>query len=160
MGWGETVCLVRRPITGLLYQPWMIDDEFGAVVGMTFGKGNRSTRRKPALVPLCSPQIPRDLKSNPGRRCGKPATNRLCCGCFSAWVGALRRAAVPIKEAHQPRVRFLISQLFLNANRPDSLLRQGGSKGKRSALIWGIIFQPGGNSCVQTSLISVEYVKD
>jgi hypothetical protein len=41
-------------------------------------RGNRSTRRKPAPVPLCLPQIPHDdLGSNPGRRGGKPATNRL-----------------------------------------------------------------------------------
>jgi hypothetical protein len=31
------------------------DGEFG---GMKIGNGNRSTRRKPAPVPLCSPQIP------------------------------------------------------------------------------------------------------
>jgi hypothetical protein len=31
--------------------------EFG---GIKIGKGNRSTRRKPAPVPLCPPQIPLD----------------------------------------------------------------------------------------------------
>jgi hypothetical protein len=31
----------------------MIDDECGAVGGMRIGKGNRSTRRKPALGPVC-----------------------------------------------------------------------------------------------------------
>jgi hypothetical protein len=47
---------------GLLYQPRMVDDEdYGAVGGMRIGKGNRSTRRKPAPVPLCPPQIPHDL---------------------------------------------------------------------------------------------------
>jgi hypothetical protein len=43
---------------GLLYQPRMIDDDYVAVGGMRIGRGNRSTRRKPAPVPLCSPQIP------------------------------------------------------------------------------------------------------
>jgi hypothetical protein len=33
------------------------DGEFG---GMKFGRGNRSTRRKPAQAPLCPPQIPLD----------------------------------------------------------------------------------------------------
>jgi hypothetical protein len=34
--------------TGLLYQPQMIDDvDCGAISGMTIGRGNRSTRRKP-----------------------------------------------------------------------------------------------------------------
>jgi hypothetical protein len=56
------VHLVRRPLFGLLYQPRMIDDdECGAVGGMKIGRGNRSTRRKPAPVPLCLPQITHDL---------------------------------------------------------------------------------------------------
>jgi hypothetical protein len=46
---------------GLLYQPQMIDDDYGVVGGMRIGKGNRSTRRKPAPVPLCPSQIPHDL---------------------------------------------------------------------------------------------------
>jgi hypothetical protein len=66
---------------GLLYQ---IDgDDYGAVGGMRIGRGNRSTRRKPAPLPLCPPQIPHDLGSNPGRRDGKPATNRLSYGTAS-----------------------------------------------------------------------------
>jgi hypothetical protein len=28
---------------------------------MKIGRGNRSTRRKPAAVPLCPPQIPHEL---------------------------------------------------------------------------------------------------
>jgi hypothetical protein len=35
-------------------------DECGTVGGMS-GRGNRSTRRKPAPVPLYPPQIPHDL---------------------------------------------------------------------------------------------------
>jgi hypothetical protein len=48
--------LVRRPLTGQLYQPRTIDDECGAVGGMRTGRGDRSTP-----VPLCPPQIPHDL---------------------------------------------------------------------------------------------------
>jgi hypothetical protein len=55
------VHLVRRPLTGLLYQPRTIDDKCGAVGRMRIGKGNRSTRWKPAPVPLCPLQIQRDL---------------------------------------------------------------------------------------------------
>jgi hypothetical protein len=40
--------------------PALDDDECGAVGGMV-GKGNRSTRRKPAPVPLCPPQLAHDL---------------------------------------------------------------------------------------------------
>jgi hypothetical protein len=51
------------------------DGEIGRIV---IGRGNRSTRRKPAPVPLCSPQTPHACPdSNPGRRGGKPATNCL-----------------------------------------------------------------------------------
>jgi hypothetical protein len=46
---------------GLLYQPRMIDYDYGAVGGIRIGRGNQSTRRKPAAVPLCPPQIPHDL---------------------------------------------------------------------------------------------------
>jgi hypothetical protein len=38
----------------------MIDDD-GAIGAMRIGRGNRNTRRKPAPVPLCPPQIPHDL---------------------------------------------------------------------------------------------------
>jgi hypothetical protein len=51
------------------------DGEFG---GMMIARGNRSTLRKRASVPLCKPQIPYDLTgANPGHRGGKAATNRL-----------------------------------------------------------------------------------
>jgi hypothetical protein len=57
------VHLVRRPLFGLLYNPQMIDDDddSGAIGGMQIGKGNRSTRRRPAPVPLCPSQIPHDV---------------------------------------------------------------------------------------------------
>jgi hypothetical protein len=69
--------------TGLLYRPQMTDDgDCGAIGGMKIGRGNWSTHRNPAPVPLSPPQIPHDLTpgSNPGRRGGKPATNRLSYG--------------------------------------------------------------------------------
>jgi hypothetical protein len=48
-------------ITGLLYQPRMIGDgDCGEIGGMKIGRGNQSTRRKPAPTPLCPPQIPHD----------------------------------------------------------------------------------------------------
>jgi hypothetical protein len=45
------------------------DYEAGEFGGMITGRGNRSTRRKPAPVPLCPPQIPHDLT---GREPGQP----------------------------------------------------------------------------------------
>jgi hypothetical protein len=61
----------------------MIDEsDCGATGGMKIGKGNRSTRRKPEPAPLYPPQIPHDQTRAraPGRRGGKPATNRLSYG--------------------------------------------------------------------------------
>jgi hypothetical protein len=47
--------------TGLLYQPRMIcDGDCGKIGGIKTGRGNRSTRRKPAPALLCPPQIPHD----------------------------------------------------------------------------------------------------
>jgi hypothetical protein len=54
--------------------------------GMKIGKGNRSTRRKPT-----NPTWP-DPGLNPGRRGGKPATNRLSYG--AAFVIALNLGIV------------------------------------------------------------------
>jgi hypothetical protein len=66
----------NRPIVPA---PGEYDD--GETGGMMIGKGNRSTRRKPAPLPLCPPQTPHACPdANPGRRGGKPATNRLSYG--------------------------------------------------------------------------------
>jgi hypothetical protein len=57
MEW-DWVHLVLRPLFELLYQPQTIDDDgCGSISGRQIGRGNRSTRRKPAPVPLCAPQI-------------------------------------------------------------------------------------------------------
>jgi hypothetical protein len=65
----------NRPI---VLAPGDYDD--GEISGM-IGRGNRSTRKKPAPVPLCPQQNPTCCPdANPGRRGGKPATNRLSYG--------------------------------------------------------------------------------
>jgi hypothetical protein len=55
---------------------------FEAIGGMKFGRGNRSTWRKPTPVPLCPPQNPtwQTRSRTPDRSGGKPATNRLSYG--------------------------------------------------------------------------------
>jgi hypothetical protein len=58
--------LCTAATTGLLYQPQMIDDgNCGETGGIKIGRGNRSTRRKPAPAPLCPPQIPHDQTRAP-----------------------------------------------------------------------------------------------
>jgi hypothetical protein len=55
--WGRTKSLGTAATSGLLYKPQMIYvDDCGAIGGMKIGRGNRSTRRKPAPAPLCPPQ--------------------------------------------------------------------------------------------------------
>jgi hypothetical protein len=54
----------NRPIV-----PTPGDYDDGEIGGMMIGKGNRSTRRKPAPVPLCLPQTPHAL---PEREPGPP----------------------------------------------------------------------------------------
>jgi hypothetical protein len=57
--WGGTFGTVAT--TGLLYQPQVIGDGYcGEISGMNNCRGNRSTWKKPALAPLCPPQIPHD----------------------------------------------------------------------------------------------------
>jgi hypothetical protein len=63
---------VRRPVFWLLYHPRVVDDDNDddddddSKCGMS-GRGNRITRRKPAPVPLCPPQIPHDpTQAQPG----------------------------------------------------------------------------------------------
>jgi hypothetical protein len=67
--------------TAATYRPFVPapgDYDDGEIDGIMTARGNRSTRRKPAPVPLCPPQNPHACPdANPGRRGGKPAINRL-----------------------------------------------------------------------------------
>jgi hypothetical protein len=74
--------LGNASITGLFFQPQMIDDgDCGAVGVMKIGRGNRSTRRKPDPAPLCPPHIPYEQTWARTRAAGgKPATNCLSHG--------------------------------------------------------------------------------
>jgi hypothetical protein len=91
--WGGTKSLGTAATSGLLYKPQMIDEgDCVAIGGIKVGRGNRSTRRKPAPAPHCPPQIPHDQTRarTPGRRRGKPATNRLSYGAAKKCVTYLR----------------------------------------------------------------------
>jgi hypothetical protein len=121
--WDGTKSPGTTATSGLLYKPRMIDaDDCGAIGGMKIGRGNQSTRRKPAPAPLCPPQIPHDqtLGSNPGRRGGKPATNRLSYG--AAYEHMLLNAAAQIEEtaAEFPQFALLRSVTCLTQADNDS----------------------------------------
>jgi hypothetical protein len=88
VGW-DWFYFVHRPLFGLLYQPRMIDDdECESVAGIRIGRGNRSTRRKPAPAPLCPPQIPHNL-TWAWTRAAAVATRRLT-------VWAMARPCCPV----------------------------------------------------------------
>jgi hypothetical protein len=62
-GSSGTESAILRPFTGLVYQPWIIDDDddddCGALDGMNEWQGKRKySREKPAPVLLWPPQIP------------------------------------------------------------------------------------------------------
>jgi hypothetical protein len=59
---GVGLCPLGTAATsGLLYKPQMIDEgDYGAIGRIKIGRGNQSTRRKPAPAPFCPPQIPHD----------------------------------------------------------------------------------------------------
>jgi hypothetical protein len=73
--------LVLRPLTGLLYQPQIIDvGDCGAICGMNIGREGRCTRREPAPMPLCPPQIPHD-QTRARTRAATVESQRVTPGC-------------------------------------------------------------------------------
>jgi hypothetical protein len=103
VAWGSPLGIAAT--TGLLYWPQMIDDgDCGTIGGMKIGRGDWSTRRKPAPMPL----FPPDPGSNPGRRGGKPATNRL------SYVTAVTRGLIIMLD-----LRFLYGLPCLTPCRPE-----------------------------------------
>jgi hypothetical protein len=86
--WGYWLCGHSCPIVPASGDS---EDDCGEADGMLIGRGNRSSRRKPAPVPLCPPQTP----YLPGRG-WEPATNRLSYGTASAVcnLSCCRRALI------------------------------------------------------------------
>jgi hypothetical protein len=79
--------------TVLLYQSQMIDGgDYEAIGGIKIGRGNRSTRRKPAPAPLCPPQILHDQSSSRTR---------------AAAVGSQRLTARAMARAYIPEDKTL-----------------------------------------------------
>jgi hypothetical protein len=71
LGCGVQLGPLCTAATSRLIVPTPGDYDDGEIGGMMIGKGNRSTRIKPAPVPLCPPQTPHALPGGePGPRRG------------------------------------------------------------------------------------------
>jgi hypothetical protein len=110
--------LVLRPLFGLLYEPQMKDDDCEAMDEVRIGRKNRSTRRKPAPVPLGSSQIPHYLIRARTR---------------AAAVGSLCLTAWAMVRPFEMYLETLLSKTK-STDRPDRLRnRQQSRKIKRSS---------------------------
>jgi hypothetical protein len=69
MGGGVQLGTLGTAATNRPVVPASGDYDDAEICGMKIGRGNRSTRRKPAPVSLCQPQTPHAL---PGREPGPP----------------------------------------------------------------------------------------
>jgi hypothetical protein len=95
------------------------DYDDGRIGGMMIGRGKRSTRRKPAPVPLCLPQTPHACPdANPSRRGGKSATNISSYGTAS------------------PQYKSRALHLHLHAESKLKLLLETAHLIQRRALVW------------------------
>jgi hypothetical protein len=83
----EQIPLLLRTFIGLLYRPWMIGNDCGAI-SVISGRVNWSTRRKPAPMPLCPPQTLHDL---------------ICARTLTAEVGKQRLTAWALAVATEMR---------------------------------------------------------
>jgi hypothetical protein len=113
-------------------------DEYGPFGGMKIGRGNQSTRRKPAPAPLCPPQIPHDLAwttAMGSRRLTATAMARTSLSTKLSWLrisfpsSFMRTNMLPIESCipfyQGPSILFINSFLFaLN-------LRSSSRKGAR-----------------------------
>jgi hypothetical protein len=109
----------NRPI--VLSAPSDYDD--GEIGGM-IGRGNRSTRGKPAPVPLCPPQTPTWCPdANPGRRSWKSATNRLSYGTASIQVILVIFLSLLVLHIYVPQSSTSTSWVHIWAQRPFMLIR-------------------------------------
>jgi hypothetical protein len=75
--WGGTKSTGTAATSGLLYKPQMMyEGDCGAIGRIKIGRGNRSSRRKPAPAPLRPPQIPHD-QTRVGTRAAAVGSQRL-----------------------------------------------------------------------------------
>jgi hypothetical protein len=103
-GWSQLSPLGTAATSGLLYQPQMISDgDCVETGGMKIGRGNRSTRRKPAPVPLCPPQTTHAVRTR--TRAAAVGSQRL-----TAWTTA--RPSTPLKNT--PILDYVQHGIFLS----------------------------------------------
>jgi hypothetical protein len=98
----------------------------GAVGGTRIGRGNRSSRRKSAPVPLCPPQIPRDLTWDRARAAamGNQRLTASAIACPNVVITNIisdkRRHAVSLKEIRTLFRLYILLLLTAIGLMPDS----------------------------------------
>jgi hypothetical protein len=147
----DWVHLVLRPLFGLLYQPQMIDD-CEAIGGMRIGRGNWSTRRKPASVSLCPPQIPHDLTRAPTRAAAVGSRRLTSWAMARPWIHSLMPNLNKIHPTIQAQARRMSIHTEIREYRQTNndiktfFSCSGGLKIYKSDKIWKSTF------CVSTIL--------
>jgi hypothetical protein len=70
LGWGEieSVSYIGRKWSGVLYQLRITNERKETFCGIRIGRGNRSARRYPVPMSLCSSHIPHELTPGPPSR--------------------------------------------------------------------------------------------
>jgi hypothetical protein len=141
----------NRPIV-----PAAGDYEEGEIGGM-IGRGNRSSRRKPAPVPLCPPQTPHATRTRNRVVIWDLGWTKWCWGRFSrstsvspanlhstnfsiitlahyqGWYNRPVVASVPKVPPHKLKKKTLQLQRVLHRNRYIDWLRDGRPRGRRSS---------------------------
>jgi hypothetical protein len=82
------------------------DYDDGEIGGMKIGRGNRSTRRKPAPAPLCPPQIPLD-QTRVRTRATAVGSQRLVHGDGATQYGKSERCIVTFAQKQRENTQIL-----------------------------------------------------
>jgi hypothetical protein len=98
-GWWSPIGSIRHCDHKRLIVPAPDDYDDGEICGM-IGRGNRSTRRKPASVPVCPPQNPHAALTR--IRATAVGSQRL-----TAWGHSILLASIYYKNVHEWLINFL-----------------------------------------------------
>jgi hypothetical protein len=106
------------------------DGDCGSIVGMKIGRGNRSTRRKPAPAPLCPTQAPYDQTRD---RTRAAETNRLSYGTVCP-MELVPRKLIGGSEENHTKCQHDIPSLDSDQNQANPAYKSGPYRLRQLAL--------------------------